>query len=95
MEPKRPSAIERLAAVVDAEIDSCVKEWDRNTCGFHATMIAALCGGEDKMGPNCRDLYDRLMLDADEPPVAHESQIVFAFSQAMLADQQAEAANAD
>lgn len=84
---KKPSAVDRLAGNVDPEIKKRVEEYDRNTCGFHAKMICALSGGDvEKMGPNVRGLYDQLMADADEPPVAAENQIVFAFRQAMLAD---------
>jgi hypothetical protein len=85
-QPTRPSEIDHLAAVVDEDARKRVKEWDRGTCGFHARMMATLCGGEDKMGPRVREIYDQLMADADEPPVAHETQIVYLFRQAMLED---------
>lgn len=59
---------------------------ETKTCGFHAKMIAALSGGPDKMGPNTKALYDRLMKSENEECIAHETQVVFLFQSAMKRD---------
>ena len=54
------------------------------TMEFHAKMIAALSPGE--MGPNVKALYDRFMSQKDEECIAHESQIVMLFGNAVNQD---------
>ena len=53
---------------------------------YHAKMIRALSGGLKKMGPNVKALYDRFMSQKDEECIAHESQIVLLFQDAVMKD---------
>ena len=61
------------------------KEYAAGSCGFHAQMMLALMGGEP-IGPATKALVEKFMKTADEQCIAHESQVVFLFMDAMGKD---------
>jgi len=55
------------------------------TCGEHAKIMAALVP-VDRMGPKTKAVYDRFMASEREECIAHESQVVFLFMNAVKED---------
>lgn len=55
------------------------------TCGEHAKIMAALVKPEH-MGPKTKAIYERFMSQAGEECIAHESQVVLLFMNAVKED---------
>lgn len=55
------------------------------TCGEHAKIMAALIP-PGQMGPRTKAIYERFTSQADEECIAHESQVVLLFMNAVKED---------
>ena len=61
--------------------------------GHHADMIKALAGPPERMRTNVKALYERFESARDEECIAHETQVVMLFGNAMKRDEQGLPAN--